>query len=407
MKKKNPAFALFLYFLFFAFCSQWVFFYFSGLRPGYPYNALLPGLAVLGASFLISWAAELAELEISQGLAIALLALITVLPEYAVDMSYAWIAGKNHAYAQYAAANMTGANRLLIGLGWSAVVFVYWLRTGKKEILMDESQRTEIRSLLLATLYSFVIFLKHNFAWYDAIFLISIYIFYIMNTKNKKCEEEAELEKPGPVLLLAGLPRTLRNCVNVLLFLFAGFVIALAAEPFARGLVDAGKTLGIEQFLLVQWVAPLASEAPEFIVALILAFSLKPGKALRVVISSKINQWTLLIGMLPLVYGISSGNIFTPLLMDARQAEEMLLTSAQSIFALIIISNLSFSLKEALVLFILFVTQMFFPNTTIRYYYCAAYLLGSAGMLILLRSNRKAMLNMFTGSRFNKSDGGT
>jgi len=54
---------------------------------------LFCGLGIFGAAFLLSWAAELAQLYISQNLALALLALIAVLPEYAVDMYFAWMAG--------------------------------------------------------------------------------------------------------------------------------------------------------------------------------------------------------------------------------------------------------------------------------------------------------------------------
>ena len=67
---------------------------------------------------MLSWAAEVAQLDIPQALALALLALIAVLPEYAVDMYFAWMAGKNPSYTAFATANMTGANRLLIGVGW-------------------------------------------------------------------------------------------------------------------------------------------------------------------------------------------------------------------------------------------------------------------------------------------------
>ena len=49
-------------------------------------EALAFGLAIVGAAFILSWAAEAAQLDISAGLAIALLAFIAVLPEYAVDM---------------------------------------------------------------------------------------------------------------------------------------------------------------------------------------------------------------------------------------------------------------------------------------------------------------------------------
>src|SRR3954463_5600492 len=92
-------------------------------------DALLFGMAIVGAAFMLSWAAEVAQLDISAGLAIALLAFIAVLPEYAVDMVFAWKGG--NAYEQFgrtclgpgatgespcslALANMTGANRLLI-----------------------------------------------------------------------------------------------------------------------------------------------------------------------------------------------------------------------------------------------------------------------------------------------------
>src|SRR5436190_1012723 len=47
--------------------------------------ALLGGLAILGASLLLSWAGEVAQLDISQALALAFLAFVAVLPEYSVD----------------------------------------------------------------------------------------------------------------------------------------------------------------------------------------------------------------------------------------------------------------------------------------------------------------------------------
>ena len=78
-------------------------------------------------------------MDISQSLALAFLALISILPEYAVDMYFAWQAGKNPEYMGYATANMTGANRLLIGLGWSAVVLLYWARSRKRSVTLDRA----------------------------------------------------------------------------------------------------------------------------------------------------------------------------------------------------------------------------------------------------------------------------
>lgn len=76
-------------------------------------DTLIFGSAILGAGFMLSWGAEAAEGHVAQGLAMAVLALVTVLPEYAVDIYYTLQAGRHPGseYAQFAAANMTGANR--------------------------------------------------------------------------------------------------------------------------------------------------------------------------------------------------------------------------------------------------------------------------------------------------------
>src|SRR3954467_11566384 len=97
----------------------------GGIHPEPLTAAFAFGLAVVGAAFMLAWAAEASQVDISAGLALALLALVAVLPEYAVDFVFTWKAGKNPAqYAPDALANMTGGNQLLIGVGWSLVVLV-------------------------------------------------------------------------------------------------------------------------------------------------------------------------------------------------------------------------------------------------------------------------------------------
>lgn len=96
----------------------------AGVHPNPVVSLLAFGAAVVAASFVLSWAAEAAQVDVSGGLAIAVLALIAVLPEYAVDLYYAYVAGHNADYVQYAAANMTGSNRLLMGIGWPVVVIL-------------------------------------------------------------------------------------------------------------------------------------------------------------------------------------------------------------------------------------------------------------------------------------------
>src|ERR687889_2088552 len=106
----------------------------GGFAASDPVRAALYGAAIVGAAFLLAWAAEVVQLDFSQGLALALLALIAILPEYVVDASFAWLAADDPAYAGYAIANMTGANRLLIGIAWPLVVLLAFLRFRHRQI---------------------------------------------------------------------------------------------------------------------------------------------------------------------------------------------------------------------------------------------------------------------------------
>src|SRR6185369_16712408 len=160
-------------------CLQWIFVHFAGLHLPPHFQALTSGVAIFGAAFALSWAAELSQKDIPQALAIALLALIAVLPEYAVDMYFAWMAGKDPRYGAFAMANMTGANRLLIGVGWAAVALTFWVKTGKRAITLESVHRIEILYLGLATVYSFVIPLKGRLDLVDAVALITLFIFYM------------------------------------------------------------------------------------------------------------------------------------------------------------------------------------------------------------------------------------
>src|SRR5207245_3995235 len=120
-----------------------------------------------------------------------------------------------------------------------------------------------------------------------------------------------------------------RATVGALLGLAAG-IILLCAERFAEALVGTGADFGISEFLLVQWLAPLASEAPELVVAGLFAWRLNTNSGLGTLVSAKVNQWTLLVGTLPLVFALASGT-HHGLPIDAAQREELLLTAAQSV----------------------------------------------------------------------------
>jgi len=377
-----------------ALALQWILLRLAGVHLEPHWEALLSGLGIFGAAFMLSWAAELAQKDIPQALAIALLALIAVLPEYAVDMYFAWQAGKDPKYTAFAMANMTGANRLLIGVGWAAVVVTVWLKTGKKAIQLEPEHRIEIFYLGLATVYSFIIPFKARLDLMDAAIFITIFFFY-MRAAAKASHVEPEFE--GPAAMIESWGEGARRISTIIFFLYSGFTIFIAAEPFAEGLLATGRTFGIDEFILVQWLAPLASESPEFIVAILFALKAQPGTSMGALLSSKVNQWTLLIGMLPVVFMVSAGRL-APMEMDQRQIEEMFLTAAQSLFAVAVLANLSFTLIEATLIFTLFATQLFFPDPQFRYYYSWLYLVLAAGLLVIKKDARDGVIALFSGS---------
>ena len=330
----------------------------KGLDASPPTEALLFGCGILGASFLLSWAAELAQMEMSQALALALLALIAILPEYAVDLYFAWRAAEDPIYGNYAAANMTGANRLLVGLGWPVIVWLFWLRWREKSIHLGDGDMVAVQFLVIAPLYAFVIAAVGKFWWLDTVILVSIFAWYLIRTGRMSTEEP---ELVGPAHLVSLLPRTWRILTNILMFLFAGVVIFLSAEPFAESLIDTGHHFQIDEFLLVQWVAPLASEAPEFIIAAMWTMRRHATMAMSALISSIVNQWTLLIGTISLVYSISAGRV-APLVLDVQQRHEIFLTAAQSLFAVVMLADRELSWWQAGLLFAPFALQLMIPH---------------------------------------------
>jgi cation:H+ antiporter len=168
--------------------------------------------------------------------------------------------------------------------------------------------------------------------------------------------EEPDLQ--GTSAWVGELPSAKRKWTYSALFVFAAVVILACAEHFAEGLVQTGESLGVDPFILVQWVAPLASEAPELIVACLFAWRLKASDSLGTLLSSKVNQWTLLVGTIPIVFAISAGTL-DGLPIDAQQRIELLLTAAQSLFAVSILITLALTTRGALALFVLFAVQFF------------------------------------------------
>lgn len=358
-----------------------------GIELSPPLGLVVFGVGVVAASFVLAWAAESAEADISGGLAIAILAVIAVLPEYAVDLYFAYTAGHNPEYVQYAAANMTGSNRLLLGLGWSAVVVVSLVvaskRAGKpvSAIVLDPRYRLELGFLLVASLLALIIPASGQIHLVLGLVMLGLFVYYLVRVSGGDDEESEELV--GPAARIAALPARSRRPVVIAMFVGAAAAILLCAEPFAESLIGSGEALGVDRFLLVQWLAPLASEAPEFIVALIFATRGRAGMAIGMLISAKVNQWTLLVGSLPVAYLIGGGD--SAMVLDARQVEEIILTAAQTLMGVAVLLALRFRLWAAIALFGLFAVQFAIPGTEGRLILSAVYLAIAVVLFVVHR----------------------
>jgi len=369
----------------------------TGAVPSPELTVLIFGAGVVASAVLLSWAAEAAQVDISGSLAIAILALIAVLPEYAVDLYFSYTGGGDPTYTQFAAANMTGSNRLLIGIGWPLVAFfAFWaMRRRRRDdavpahpdspdnhrepaVVLPMHNRVELAFLAIASAYAFVIPFTRSIAWYDAVVLLALFGAYLWRVTR---EGRGEPELIGVAADIALLPRRPRRALVTGLFLAAAAIVVMAAKPFADGLVATGANLGIDQFLLVQWLAPLSSEAPELIVATIFAWRLHAADGLGMLLSAKVNQWTLLVGSLWVAYSLGGGG-GAPLPLDDRQTEEFLLTSAQALLAFAVLADRRFGLWEAAAIFGLFIVQFPFPTTDVRLVFSAAYIVVALGLLV-------------------------
>ena len=358
-------------------------------------EALIFGIAIFAAATLLTWASEVAETEISAGLALVVLALIAVLPEYAVDLVFAIraphveecinLAGtlpvgcEDPHPSQLAIANMTGGNRLLVGLAWPLIFLIFYMRTKISPMPVQKSNALGILFLGLATVYSFSIPIRGELSLIDTAIMFGLFGAFLFISSRSPPDHEREFV--GPAAVIGAMSRPKRRAAVLAIFGFAAAVIFAAAEPFADGLVETGKSAGIDEFILVQWVAPLASESPEFILAAMLALRGRYGAGMTILIASKVNQWTLLVGSLPLAFSISGGTI-SPLEFDARQSEEIFLTAAQSLFAVAILISLSMGRWEAMLLAGLFATQLVLTEGTIRVAFGIVYCLLALAILV-------------------------
>jgi len=360
-------------------------------------SALWTFPSILAAAFLVAWGAEAAQFLISQGLALAILAWLQTLPEFAVEAVIAWDAGRDPERAHLAIANLTGAIRLLLGLGWPMIYFVFAAASRKQAVAahdaaprlpairLEPEHAVEVVGLVPPLLYFGVILLRESIGWIDAVVLLALYAAYLWTLFRAPPRAPDKLSDAPAASRWAYRQRGWRRQAAIGgLFATGGGLLYATAHPFLESMLAVAGLFGVSQFVLVQWVAPFLSEFPEKVSAFYWARRVTHAPmALMNLVSSNINQWTVLAAMIPLVYGYSSlqhHGVWQDFHFDDAQRLELLLTLLQSGLAVLLLANMEFDWLDATILFVLWLVQFLRP--TLREEIAVAYGIWMAILVI-------------------------
>ncbi len=359
-----------------------------------PSSLLWTAPSILAAAMLIAWAAESAQFFMAQGFALAILAWLQTLPEFAVEAVLAW-----KQQVPLLMANLTGALRLLTGLGWPMIYFTaagfHRKRTGLNlgPVRLKDEHCVEVIGLAAAMAYMVVVWWKGSLHLADGCVLIAVYVAYLLlltRMPPESAETVEDLERIPRAIVLA--PRGIRITSIAGLFLAGGALIYFMAEPFLASLLALSASLGVPNFVFVQWVAPLVSEFPEKVSAFYWARTVeRASTALMNMVSSNINQWTLLAAMLPITYSLSRGEM-AAIPLDGLQKAELALTLAQGLLGLLFLMRMKLEWWEAAGLFLLWAVQFAFSavGTGVHLVMTLLYLAWCAVEIVRMAARREA-----------------
>jgi len=356
------------------------------LRQPYYTVAVFTFGAVISASLLIAWAAEASESSISKGLALAIVAIVQTIPEYFIEGTIAWKAGKDplgcvvDCWIPNVIANFTGANRLLTGLGWPLIFFTVLIqkrRNGQRgpvSIALRKEQSIELVFMIGSTLYYSLIIVRGEISLLDSLILGATFVGYMwLLFRLPTAREEADQTLEGPPRALVELKSTTRRFAAILgLFTFAALTFVLLTDAFVESIRTIAVSLLVPflgsgaVFFSIQWIAPVLSEFPEKVTAFNWARTIRLAPtALLNFMSSSVNELTALVALIPIVFVVSAGNI-AGTIPTGQHDVEIFLTMAQSLYACAALLDLEYNASNATILFALWAISTAFAQTQIR-----------------------------------------
>jgi cation:H+ antiporter len=319
------------------------------------------GIGVIGAAFMLAWAADAGEVVYSAGLVLAVIALLAVLPEFIIEVRFAYI-----QQADLVTANLTGATRLLLTGAVALPLVVAFLARrngrGTPALRLDDSRRLELAILLVTSIFAVQIVARGDLTLFDGIILLALYVLYARRVQGTQDEEPAVV---GVAAGLLSLPRQYQRAAITALIVLAGSVILTIANPFADALLATGASLGIDPYLLIQSVVPAATETPEYVIVAVLVANHRPAQGLALFLASSVSQWTLALGSLPVAYLAGGGGVSLPL--AGREQLEVGFTIAITLFVVAALTTLCPEPADAYLIVGVFLVQLIYPAPFVRF----------------------------------------
>jgi cation:H+ antiporter len=345
------------------------------------------GIGLVGASFMLAWAADAGEAVFSGGLVLAAIALVALLPEFIIEVRFAYLQEE-----ELVTANLTGATRLLLTGALALPLMVAFIASRRKEqaaphFQLDSARRLELGLLLVTSLFAIQIVAIGQLSVVDGVVLVALYVLYARRVQGGSREEPAVFGVPAGLL---SLPSQYRRAAIATLGLLAAAVVVLVAHPFVDALLATGTYLGFDPYFLIQSVVPIATEAPEFVIVAILVAHHRPALGVAVFLAASVSQWTLGMGVLPLAYFAGGGGTSMPLVGMGQL--ELGLTIALTLFAVAALSYPQPKIFDAVLCAVILAIHFIYPTEIVRI--AAAFVLFVFAVDLFI-DNRRALPSLF------------
>jgi cation:H+ antiporter len=242
---------------------------------------------------------------------------------------------------------------------------------------------------MLGSIWTMRAVLGGKLTFLDAAVLLSLYGVYIRRAATGRGPEH---EPTGVAAALGALPRAQRLSWIARMLAYAAAVLLLNAVPFGHAVLGIGVSLGVSPFLMLQWIVPVATEAPELVVAFLLLTHGRGGQSIAILLAGAVSQYTFALGTLPLAYaaGVASG----PLPLAGRERLELFLTVGVALYAVGALIGLRLSRADSSIMLGLFAGQLLVPTVITRLLFAIAFWAIAIDVLVFERRRLPGLLKV-------------